>query len=120
MTDAIHSATLPIRNLEQALLATGGNARLANMLLRNMLEELPAQVTGIQAMIAAREWTPLRDLAHQIKGGAKLCGCIALIEAAKMLEQQALEGRTEDIEAAQRQVLAEVERITAWRNTSEV
>lgn len=77
-----------IRDLDDALRITGGSRELADELFVQFLEELPAQMAAVEIFLANSAEGELRDLLHQIRGGASVCAVKPFIEALDELHQQ--------------------------------
>ncbi len=87
------SLALPVRDMDQALRAMGGNQHLVNELFEQFCKELPGQVDEIGQHLIAREWKKASEMAHYLCGSASTCGAPALYDAAKRLEKAALMSR---------------------------
>ena len=78
----------PIRDLEEALRITGGSRELADELFSQFLGELPAQISEAEVLLANGAHSELRDLLHQIRGGASVCAVKPFIQALDELHQE--------------------------------
>ena len=87
------SQSLPIRDIDQAMRAMGGNQDLVDELFAQFCNELPGQVDEIGQYLIAREWKKASELAHYLCGSASTCGAPALYDAAKRLEKAAMASR---------------------------
>ena len=76
-----------IRDLDEALRITGGSRELADELYEQFIDELPAQMAKIEALCAEGANGPLREILHQIKGGASVCAVKPFIEALDNLHE---------------------------------
>jgi HPt (histidine-containing phosphotransfer) domain-containing protein len=76
-----------IRDLDEALRITGGSRELADELYQQFIDELPAQMAQIEALCAEDANGPLREMLHQVKGGASVCAVKPFIEALDNLHQ---------------------------------
>lgn len=98
----------------------GGNA-VKNALaaldptIRTMLsEDLPAQLTAIDAAVKSADWPRVRDLAHAVHGSAAFCKLEALkIAAAKLESAAGGAADREKIHAAYRAFCTEIQTVTA-------
>lgn len=76
-----------IRDLNEALRITGGSRELADELYEQFIDELPAQMAQIEALCAEGANGPLREILHQVKGGASVCAVKPFIEALDNLHE---------------------------------
>jgi HPt (histidine-containing phosphotransfer) domain-containing protein len=76
-----------IRDLDEALRITGGSRELADELYQQFIDELPAQMAQIEALCAEGANGLLREMLHQVKGGAAVCAVKPFIEALDNLHQ---------------------------------
>lgn len=67
------------RDLAEALRISGGARDLADELYAQFLAELPGYLKGIRQLLEDRKDAPLRDLLHQLKGGAAVCAVKAFL-----------------------------------------
>jgi HPt (histidine-containing phosphotransfer) domain-containing protein len=79
-------ATLPARDLDDALRITGGSLDIAESLLEQMLAELPAQIETLTSAAAGSDWAGARRAAEGIKGAVAACAVPALSAAVCRLE----------------------------------
>ena len=79
-------ATLPARDLDDALRITGGSLDIAESLLEQMLAELPAQIETLTSAAAEGDWAGARRAAEGIKGAVAACAVPALNAAVRRLE----------------------------------
>ena len=76
-----------IRDLDEALRITGGSRALADELYGQFIDELPAQMAQIEALCAEGADGPVREMLHQVKGGAAVCAVKPFIEALDSLHE---------------------------------
>lgn len=76
-----------VRDLDEALRITGGSRELVDDLFTQFLDELPGQMAEVEIFLANDAHRELRDLLHQIRGGASVCAVRPFIEALDDLHQ---------------------------------
>lgn len=81
-----------IRDLDDALRITGGSRELADELFVQFLDELPAQIAEVEVFLAENARADLRNLLHQIRGGASVCAVKPFIQALDDLHQHIKSG----------------------------
>ncbi len=64
----------PVYNRDQALKTTGGDAQLADDLLKRFVTNLEHDLVSLQRLFEEKKWSELRELIHRIRGAAAICG----------------------------------------------
>lgn len=82
----------PLLDDATALTALGGNRELLHSLRQMLREELQRDRSQLPVLLAEGAVLPLRERLHQLTGGARYCGALALAEASERLRQAAKEG----------------------------
>jgi len=108
---------LPVRDLDDALRAVGGNADLARELFGTFLRGLEPQLQEIRQNHRSAQWETLKENAHRIHGGAAYCGVPALKAALKALEKAAAAGEPVEIAHRMEALELETERLFAVAET---
>ena len=104
----------PIRDLEEANKAVGGNEELAQQLFTAFLEGLESHLQAIRQRHQAGDWNELRVSAHQLRGGAAYCGIPAVKAAISDLEGATKAGDPVEIDRTMEVLEQEVERLRAF------
>lgn len=82
----------PLLDDARALTALGGNRELLDSLRQMLREELQRDRVQLPVLLAEGAVPALRERLHQLTGGARYCGALALAEASDRLRQAAKEG----------------------------
>jgi two-component system sensor histidine kinase BarA len=117
------AAELPLRDLAQALSATGGNARLLDEAVAALRGELPGALSALSEAIETQRWDELVARAHRLQGTASYCGVPALRRALADLEDAGRSGPRDLATGRQRLAVVqrEMERLTEhWRTQAVV
>lgn len=81
-------ANLPIRDLQQALRISGGQAGVANKLLNQLVSQLPGYLEKIDHELAQTNWQELWQVLHKLHGATSVCGVPALNAAVNTMQRQ--------------------------------
>jgi HPt (histidine-containing phosphotransfer) domain-containing protein len=89
--------TTPQRDIEEALRIAGESRALANELFVQFLDELPVQMKRIHQLADQGQLIELREILHQLKGGAAVCALKGFIDALDALHAQVKAGERDRI-----------------------
>ncbi|TAA44988.1 hybrid sensor histidine kinase/response regulator [Corallincola spongiicola] len=104
------SAPAVIIDMSQLMEEFLGEREIVISTLAQFVELLPTQLTEMQQALLDSEFEQLRAEAHKIKGGAANLTAAALASAAKVLEQRALAGNSDQIGTALADLAGEIKR----------
>lgn len=84
-------APLPCTNtvelyLQAIIEKTGGNRRVAGILMAKLAEELPEQLADVEKALNKDDYHLAREITHKINGSASFCGLLGIRKAANELE----------------------------------
>jgi two-component system, sensor histidine kinase and response regulator len=88
-----------------------GDDKLMADVIRVFVDDLPVRLAAIKDAVTARDAEALRDAAHALKGAAGNLSTGGLFEAARVIEQVAVEGRMNAADAAWGQLAAEASHV---------
>jgi len=110
--------SVPPRDREEALRATGGREDLANEMFRQFMRELPEQVASLKEHLARQDAAGVVAVAHKLHGACAVCGVPALKASVARLEQIAGKGDPKLISTALEQVERDCEALYALQQAS--
>ncbi len=105
--------TLDPAALSDMLHAVGDDVAFVGDIVDTYLADAGAQLTGMDAALAAGDLDTLGRHAHTLKGNSRTVGATALAEIAAGLEAQARAGDLVDAEVQIRAAAAEFDRVAA-------
>ncbi len=72
--------------LQAIIEKTGGNRRVAGMLMAKLVQELPEQLAEVEKALDKDDYHLAREITHKINGSASFCGLLGIRKAANELE----------------------------------
>jgi HPt (histidine-containing phosphotransfer) domain-containing protein len=107
-TAIVEPGTFDVVALRQRL---SGDNDLMTDVIRVFLDDLPVRLAAIKDAVTVRDAEALRDAAHALKGAAANLSAGGLFEAARAIEQVAVEGRVNAADAAWRHLAVEANNV---------
>lgn len=86
-----------VRDLDEALRIAGGSRELVDDLFAQFRAELPARMATISELAAAGDHEQMREVLHQLKGGAAVCAVKPFLAALEEMHRAVRSGQSDRV-----------------------